>query len=236
MYRLIILVLLFPLSLHAQPGSAEEVLRKSIQHHDPNGVWGKSPLHLQLRETRPGGADRETSLLIDLQAEHFELNQLRDGNRLLHRLEKGICSYQLDGRTTITEEEIKTHRLNCERTQSMRDYYTYLWGLPMKLQDPGTQLGDKVLDTTFDDQACWGIRITYSPEVGKDIWYFYFDKKTYALIGYRFYHDEAKNDGEYILLEEEMQIGGLKLPKVRKWYTHGEEKFLGADILMRNEE
>jgi len=234
MYRLIILVLLFPLNSNAQPGSSEELLEKSIQYHDPEGTWGKIPLHLLLRETRPGGADRETSLLIDLQAEHFELNQLRDGKRLLHRLEKKTCSYELDGRSMITEEETQTHRLNCERTQTMRDYYTYLWGLPMKLQDPGTQLGDEVLDTKFDEQACWGIRVTYSAEVGEDIWYFYFDKKTFALIGYRFYHDEAKNDGEYILLEEEVEVGKLKLPKVRKWYTHAEEKFLGADILMKN--
>jgi len=68
--------------------------------------------------------------------------------------------------------------------------------------------------------------------VGKDIWYFYFDKKTVALIGYRFYHDESKNDGEYITLDGEEIIQGIRIPKNRKWYYNKDDKFLGADFLI----
>ena len=209
-------------------------MNNSIRYHDPQSKWGKTPLELQLRETRPGAADRETNLLMDPGAERFVLDQLRESNRLVYRLEKGVCSHELNGRSDLTDEEIKTHRLTCDRAKNMRDYYTYLWGIPMKLRDPGTILDEIVLDTRFNEQPCWGIRVTYSPEVGKDTWYFYFDKDNYALIGYRFYHDEAKNDGEYIILEEEAKVNGFRLPKIRKWYTHSEEKFLGSDVLVRD--
>ena len=57
------------------------------------------------------------------------------------------------------------------------------------------------------------------------------DRKTYALVGYRFYHDESKNDGEYIVLEGEASGAGLKLPKTRKWYRHEDDGFLGTDII-----
>jgi len=76
------------------------------------------------------------------------------------------------------------------------------------------------------------IKVTYDPSVGKDIWYFYFDPTTYALRGYRFYHDEAKNDGEYILIDGEVTINGVKFPKNRAWYTHKEGKYLGNDDLL----
>ena len=70
------------------------------------------------------------------------------------------------------------------------------------------------------------IKVNYEEVVGKDTWYFYFDKKDYRLRHYQFYHDEAKNDGEYILLSEEAIVQEIKMPKVRAWYTNGDNRYL----------
>jgi hypothetical protein len=75
------------------------------------------------------------------------------------------------------------------------------------------------------------LKVTYDPEKGSDTWYFYFDPKTYALAAYQFYHDPAKNDGEYILLEGEAEVGSMRLPKRRSWFTNKEDRFLGTDLL-----
>ena len=226
-------LILFSGSLAAQNLPAKDVLAKSIAYHDPQNVWDQQVHQFVLKETRPNGADRKTEFTIDLANELFELRQVREENHLVHRLEKGNCTHKLNGKTDLSAAEIEKHRLNCERTEMLRNYYTYLWGLPMKLQDPGTILSENAEKDSFDGKDCWKIRVTYREEVGKDIWYFYFDQQTFALMGYRFYHDEAKNDGEYILLEEEAKVGSLRLPKMRKWYTHKEDKFLGADVLMK---
>jgi len=53
------------------------------------------------------------------------------------------------------------------------------------------------------------------------------------MIGYRFYHDESANDGEYILLEGETTDGSVRLPKRRTWYTHKDDRLLGTDVLDR---
>ena len=53
-------------------------------------------------------------------------------------------------------------------------------------------------------QAVYALRVTYDESVGKDTWYFYLDRKTCALVGHRFYHDEAVGDGEYAVLSEEV--------------------------------
>lgn len=220
------------LGLNAQSISPEDLLERSIQYHDPKGQWGKTPLILKLKETRPSGTDRNTTITIDLAKSTFRLDQMRDGNQLVYNVVNNNCTFQLNGKEDISKEDQEKFRLNCERAKSMRDYYTYLWGLPMKLTDAGTILQEAKMDT-FMEREAYSLKVTYSPEVGADIWYFYFDPASYALIGYRFYHDEAANDGEYITLEGEEKIQRFRLPKERKWYMHQDEKYLGADILQR---
>ena len=104
-------------------------------------------------------------------------------------------------------------------------------GKPMKLKDPGTILAKQVIKTKFQEREVLSLTVTYDESVGSDIWYFYFDPTNYRLVGYRFYHDESKNDGEYITLEDEYLVGKMRLPKIRKWYMNVDQKYLGTDIL-----
>ncbi|MEO1368819.1 MAG: hypothetical protein AAFX50_16715, partial [Acidobacteriota bacterium] len=59
------------------------------------------------------------------------------------------------------------------------------------------------------------------------------DRGTAALVGYRFYHDASKNDGEYIVLEGEHAAHGMRLPEGRAWFTHQGDRHLGTDRLLR---
>ena len=86
---------------------------------------------------------------------------------------------------------------------------------------------------TFKGKEYLVLKAIYDESVGKDIWYFYFNPETYAMEIYQFFHDEAKNDGEYILLTEEEAINGIKMPKNRAWHTNKEDKHLGIDILKK---
>lgn len=227
---LFLLLCLSTFALQAQSITPQTLLERSIRYHDPKGQWGKTALNLQLTETRPGGPDRTTDIVINLKKGIFTLDQLRDGNQLFYEVKNDDCTFRLNGSSNISDADKEKFRLNCDRAKSMRNYYTYLWGLPMKLQDEGTQLLEAKMDR-FMDKDAYSLKVTYTPEVGADVWYFYFDPTNYALIGYRFYHDESKNDGEYITLAGEETVKGLRLPKERKWYTHQGDKFLGTDIL-----
>jgi len=137
----------------------------------------------------------------------------------------------LNGSAEISDAKREEHRLDCDRVVLYRDYYTYLWGMPMKLRDPGTRLDPGVSDAVFQGRQVKSLRVTYDPEVGGDTWYFYFDPDSAALVGYRFFHDESANDGEYIVLEGEVSGGGLRLPKARTWFTNAEDRLLGTDTL-----
>ena len=114
-----------------------------------------------------------------------------------------------------------------ERALVLRNYYLYLWGLPMKLYDESTPE-----ITLSDDEEVHGVlakvlRIAYE----KDTWYFYFDASSGGMLQYKFYQDEEETKGELITLEDEIEIAGIKIPQKRSWYTLPDNKYLGTDIL-----
>jgi hypothetical protein len=101
----------------------------------------------------------------------------------------------------------------------------------MKLMDNGTIITEVIERKTFKGKEYLVLKASYDKTVGSDVWYFYFDPKTYAMEIYQFYHDETNNDGEYIILSETAIIGGIKMPKKRAWFTNKENRLLGTDIL-----
>lgn len=216
-------------SLVAEP--AEDWLERSIQYHDPDGVWGTRTLYLDLTETRPDGPDRKTYLFIGPGGDDFSWRSERDQHRFEGELTTADCSLRMDGSKHISAADRETYRLDCERLRWLRNYYVYLWGLPMKLRDPGTRLDPEAELIDLDGRSVISLRVTYDAEVGGDIWYFYLDPETAALVAYRFYHDEAKGDGELIELEGEVESLGMRIPKARTWTTNAEGRLLGTDIL-----
>lgn len=217
----------------AQYKAAEKLLNQSIQYHDPSGLWKNGQFTLHLEETRPNRSSRYSQIQIDNESQIFTLNRQVDKDKMTWKSHGDTCTLNLNGQSNISEADKKEKRLTCHYARVYRDYYTYLWGMPMKLKDPGTIIDPNVKIRNFYGDNLYEIKVTYEAEVGADIWYFYFDPTTSALRGYRFYHDESKNDGEYILLEGEETVDGLRLPKRRAWYYHQDGKFLGADILQQ---
>lgn len=234
MKHIIILTILsfFSLQLFSQTMTGKELLEKSIQYHDPKGKWEKAKITLNLKQDTPDRPQRFTTFKVNNKKGTFWQQDVRGENKVIRSLEKDKCTHELNGKKTFSDEEIKAHRLECKWTKFWRDYQTYLYGLPMKLKDPGAIIHDKIEKTTFQKKECWQLKVTYNEAVGKDIWYFYFHPKTYALIGYKFYHDESKNDGEYITLEDEIKVKGMRLPRDRKWYFNIDNKFLGTDYIL----
>ncbi|WP_190810604.1 DUF6503 family protein [Flagellimonas sp. S3867] len=218
----------------AQSITSQELLDRAIMFHDPNNQWSKLDDTFQVLMKTPKSTDRLSIINLNIPREQFTLQVEKDSVSYSYTYDKKDCVIRLNGATNISEEDHKTYRLTCERGSMMRNYYTYLYGLPMKLKDPGSILGKKVLTKTFKGKKYLVLKVNYEEEVGKDVWYFYFDPNTYAMEVYQFYHDETKNDGEYILLKGLEEIQGIQMPKTRAWYYNKDDKYLGTDILMKN--
>ena len=210
---------------------AADVLARSIAYHDPERRWAHSSWRLQLRSTRPIAGPTETSIVIDNVAGRFHMERDRFGNVTETTVTGDECWTRLNGSSEITEEQTRRFSLDCEAMKRMRNYHIFLYGLPMKLTDPGTRLDPEARETSFQDQDVLALKVTYDEEVGTDIWDFYFDPSTYALVGYGFVQTDG--DKEYVVLVREAQGDGVRLPKVRTWFdVNADDRLLGTDTIV----
>ena len=213
--------------------SGSELLDKTIEYHDPKDNWHSFKNDFTVIMETPKGGKRKSRINIDLPASYFKLTTNKAGKTIEQIMVKDTCILKIDGAAIISEKDRASHNISCERAKKMRDYYTYLYGLPMKLKDPGALVDPLVETKTFKDKKYLTLKVTYSEDVGTDTWYFYFDPTSYAMKAYQFFHDESKNDGEYIVLSGEEIISNVKMPKKRVWFYNKNDQYLGTDILSK---
>ncbi len=216
---------------YAQVRTATELLDNSIKFHDPNSAWGSFKGQFKVIMETPSSPQRTSEIMLDFPKSYFSLRVAKDADTYAYEIHRDSCAIKLNGEENPSATAMSKLGLSCERGSMFKKYYTYLYGLPMKLKDPGTILHPKVEKRRFKDKEYLVLKVTYTKEVGGDTWYFYLDPKTYALEVYQFYHDESKNDGEYILLSSLENINGIQMPKTRAWYYNKDDQYLGTDIL-----
>jgi hypothetical protein len=239
MKNLLALILFcFTFHLFSQNITPNQLLDKAINYHDPSANWSAIRAAFTVEMTTPNAPKRTSKIRIDLAREFFSVKATKDTVTTIYSVIKGKCGMVYNGKDldSITAKE---KNMSCDRAKLYKNYYTYLYGLPMKLKDPGTNLSDKVEKKTFKGKDYLVLKVTYDEGVGSDVWYFYFNPQTYAMEIYQFFKTddngkEKPDSGEYILLSEEAVVNGIKMPKVRAWYYNKDDKYLGTDTLVED--
>lgn len=231
-------LLFLPIIVIAQEISAQELLNKAIAYHDPNGNWETFKGNFKVTMSIPNKSSRESDININLPAQFFSVTAVRDSVVTTYTVGKDSCSIFYNEKE-LTPQAAKEKNMSCENATRYKDYYTYLYGLPMKLKDSGANLHPVVEKKTFKGKSYWVLKVTYDAEVGNDVWYFYFNPKSYAMEVYQFYKTDKKgkekpNSGEYILLSDETLVNDIKMPKIRAWYYNKDNSYLGTDTLGDN--
>ena len=205
---LLSLLLSFHIS-HSQPIKATDILDKSIAFHDPNNQWATFMGTLHLTEKREEG-DRYTIFSID----NAKGKWLFERDDTKHGMVLDSCF-------------LKSGEADCDRVELIRNYYLYLWGLPMKLKDHSTPLQPNAeLLENWREQAVYAIEVHYD----RENWTYFFDSTNYALVGYEFMFNH-KDGGERIVLDKLETFDEMKFPKIRTWYELPEETYLAEDML-----
>ncbi|MFT5848846.1 DUF6503 family protein [Psychroserpens sp.] len=236
-YLCIVILTLFSFQIIiAQELTGQQLLEKAIIYHDPGNNWSTFTGELFVTMETPNKPKRERKISINLPSEFFYVQAKRDTITTAYTLDKNKCSITLNGAVDISEAQIKTYNLSCERANMYKNYYTYLYGLPMKLKDEGSIIHEIVERKTFRGKEYLVLKVSYEDTIGSDIWYFYFDPKTYAMDIYQFFKTDAKgllkpNTGEYILLTDTVIVNAIKIPKDRAWYYNKDDTYLGTDKL-----
>lgn len=222
----------------SQSLTGEQLLERAIAYHDPQGNWETFNGTLHVSMETPNAPKRNSKIQINLPQEYFQVEATQGDKTTRYQIDSGECTIALNGKTDLSPSDLKENNLSCERATLYKNYYTYLYGLPMKLKDPGTSIDPVVEQVNFKGKDYLRLKVTYDEAVGTDIWFFYFDPKTYAMEVYQFYKGDpagqGKDTGEYILLEGEEIISGIRMPKNRAWYYNKDDKYLGTDFLKNN--
>lgn len=229
-------LLLIISKVHSQNINGLDLLEKAITYHDPNGNWNSFNGTLNITMETPNGSNRDTEVIINLPKEYFHAIATKDSVTRKYVMDKGKCIVSKSDSLRITNASTKPNRSHCETTELYKNYYTYLYGLPMKLKDKGTIINEKVERKNFKGKNYLVLKVSYEKVVGNDVWYFYFDPETYAMEIYQFFKSDdkgniKKDSGEYILLSEIKTVKGIKIPKIRAWYYNKDDSYLGTDIL-----
>lgn len=231
------IVVLFSFKLLvAQDISGSLLLEKAIQYHDPNQQWTTFKGEFDIVMEMPNESNRSTKIQINLPLEYFYINSNQDDVHYEFTVNKGECGVSIMSASAIKKFGAMTNTESCERAKLYKNYYTYLYGLPMKLNDEGTNVSETVERKTFKGKAYLVLKVTYDEAVGNDVWYFYFNPKTYAMEIYQFFKTDAQGNlkldsGEYIMLSETETINQIKTPKVRAWYYNKNDAYLATDTL-----
>ena len=229
------LVYLFSLILIAQTSVAQtlstrDMIMESCDYHDFNSSIFDQPLEFKIEETRPGAKSRFCTLRFDPSKEYYHIRSERDGHLLEYIIDRSVVSFKLDGSSSISMEDLEKYNLNKDRALLLKDYYYYLWYLPMKLNDPGTYIHPEHNIKKIGDASYIDIKVSYPEQEGSDEWHIYLDPDNYCMKAYQFFKPDGVK-GEYILLEGEVSFEGFHIPSKRSWYINETDKFLGADIL-----
>ncbi len=211
MNKVFVILLLLLASCSGRPGSGE-IIDRSIQFHDPSGNWSEYEVMLELEESRPGGEPRNTKIWIDNSRTFFRMNR---NDSEIHGMESDSCF-------------VEKGEVDCDRVSTMRNYYTYLWGLPMKLKDPGAEIDPVAEDGVLNGEPVYLVDVTYE----NDTWTFYFAKDTYELLAYKFVKKDGS--GEYIIPDGVYSAGNIRLPDKRSWYGL-DSTYLGVDRIVYSE-
>ena len=189
-----------------------ELIEKSIAFHDPRGSWKGLKATFVIEDSLPPPrSSRSYSFSLDNT--------------------NSIMSYNIDGisyRIHHDSLHVEMGEIALDRALRSRDYYTFLWGLPMKLQDEGTNIGSLASMEILKGKEYHVVRVPYE----KDVWYFYLEPETYRMAAYKFYQDEPNQKGEIVYLEGMADYGDMRIPANRSWYRTDKPEFLGTDKLI----
>ena len=79
---IILLITGMALTCHAQI-TADQVIKNSINYHDPQGLLEQREATFYITETRPKGPDRKTTVMLHPHEEKYQLTRQADPQRIV---------------------------------------------------------------------------------------------------------------------------------------------------------
>lgn len=183
-----------------EPQSAQEIIDKAIKFHDPNNQWNS----LNAKFLFESSFSFNDSVPEEL---HLSINNPQNQFTYKNLDRKVEIYYDNDSCEVISADG------SCGGYSWTKNFYPYIWGLPMKLKDPGVTPESTWKKDTINGFNVYQVLVNYEAENFK----FYFDQKDYQLRAFEFLKNDDSGKGEIIFLKDLFEFNGIKFPAYRKW-------------------
>jgi hypothetical protein len=198
-----------------QRNPEQSILEKSIAFHDPSNQWETFRDSFKLTSNSKWSEWKDEHLQIMIDVPHNTVKY--------HNIEKKVkCLFEQDSSFALIDS------CDCSPYNSWtKDFYTYIWGLPMKLKDPKTtitQLPNKIM---FFEDSCYVLQTEYSNEQ----WEYYISDEDYYLAGFRFEKKDGSG-GEIVRNVGIENWNGINTPLKRVWFELN-ESLVGTDVFSK---
>ncbi|WP_339756927.1 DUF6503 family protein [Algoriphagus aquimarinus] len=194
------LYLVFLISACSTNPSGKQVLKKSIEFHDPNSNWNSLQERFSLQSDFIYPETALYNLLIGLDNPNKQVSYSNE-----------TLAQRVDFTDTTCVVILGTK--SCEQTTWTKNFYHFILGLPMTLQNDEGIIQESVEPMTFHDEASYRVAVDFE----KEKWHFYFSKADYHLVGFAF-NKNFESKAEEIRTNGLIEIAGMKLPKTRSWW------------------
>lgn len=205
------------LACSQKPHSSKEIINKSVAFHDPGNNWKnfKGKLFFESSFSFNDSVPEALELTFDIANQFFRYQNLDRKVDIIYN--KDSC-------------ELASANGSCEGYSWTSKFYPFIWGLPMKINDPGVEPEKAFRVTNFNNKTVYEVRVNYTNE---NYWY-YFNIDDYALEGFKFIKNDTTGKGEIIVLKDIEEFMEIRFPQHRTW-LHLDSSLIGTNVLLKAE-
>ncbi len=231
--RVAIAVLLFAaFTTFGQIMTNKSIIEKAIHYHDPDNSWSFFKGNFLIDLTK--GDEKEVVFLTVDNGKSTAIwkELLKNNDTLTGGFIKDSCILQRNRKNIPQEGQLENFMLDCKSITERTQYWIYMFGLPMKLQDEAVNFVGQPEKVSFLGQTFWQITVNYNSKQSEEYWKFFFDPQTFAFKIAQYFHPALDGDSEYIIYEEEEKINGITIPAKHSWYLFNNREFIGSEKLL----
>lgn len=209
------------------------ILEQSKLRHDPQREWEKLALSLHIQEPRIQTPERYSKIKINNREEMFEIERTREEGRMKSMVDKNGNFSTLLNDEVAPEAIISKYGLNKERNMMYWSFYKTMIGLPMSLTEDSYLKLDTAEVVRFEAITVYRIDLELKESIIRKNWSLMISPDTYELLAIELKSDNPAEDSEVIKFEGEFATGGMRIPRIRHWYSKESATYLGSDIIVK---
>ncbi|MEO0626717.1 MAG: DUF6503 family protein [Bacteroidota bacterium] len=208
--------------------SAAELLEKSRGFYDPDDSWSTLRDTFKVIEPRLGNPERASTVMFNRSADYFRLERYYGPDLIVFEIEGESCSWAVNDRTEIPEEERQDRRLNCSRNRTYASFYSFFYGMPMEILSREYEVVSEPEFVVLEQNSLLKTRLRIPGAPFAELWDVYFDLNTSEIKACEYFPEDPEAHNNLIFFERTFQKSGMKFPQTRIWYE--DDQYRGTDV------